>query len=269
MLSDHMVHPSLATAGIGRARVWYAQRLGLEPLFESPYLLAYQVGPTIFTVFETSAAGTAQNTTAIWRVPDLRAEMTRLRARGVVFEELDLGGDGRTIDGVVTTTDPWGGTVRNAWFRDGDGNWIGMVEQPDHPGEPPAGMGIGAALAAADLARARAWYAEKVGLEPLHVFENDELVYRQGATHLTIFATPSAGTAKNTVAVWRVDDLRAELNALRSRGVVFGDYEIGGLWTEDGVYTDPDDGSLAAWFVDSEGNTLGVVEDHGEPIRPR
>ncbi|MBI3751292.1 MAG: VOC family protein [Chloroflexi bacterium] len=130
-------------------------------------------------------------------------------------------------------------------------------------------MGVGASLAASDLARARAWYADKLGLQPLHVIEGEEMVYRQGATHLTIYVTPAAGSAKNTVAVWRVDDLRAEVAALRSRSVVFGDYEIGDLRTVDGVYTDRDDGSLAAWFTDSEGNTLGLVEDHGEPIRPR
>jgi catechol 2,3-dioxygenase-like lactoylglutathione lyase family enzyme len=129
-------------------------------------------------------------------------------------------------------------------------------------------MGVGASLAASDLARARAWYADKLGFEPLHDYKGEELVYRQGATNFTIYVTPSAGTAKNTVAVWRVDDLRAEVAALRSRGVVFGDYEIGDVKTVDGVYSDPDDGSLAAWFVDSEGNTLGLAEDHGVAIRP-
>jgi hypothetical protein len=94
-------------------------------------------------------------------------------------------------------------------------------------------------------------------------------VYRQRATHFSVYQTESAGSAKNTVAVWRVDDLRREANELRARGVVFGDYEIGGVKTVDGIYTDPDDGSMAAWFEDSEGNTLGLVEDHGEPIRPR
>ena len=269
MLSDYSVHPSLATADVGKAREWYAQHLGLEPLFESPYLLAYQIGQSIFTVFETPAAGTAQNTVALWLVDDLRAEMTRLRARGVVFEDLDLGGDERTIDGIMTSKDPAGASALNAWFRDGDGNWIGIVEQEEHPGEPPVPPGIGAALAAADVVRAKAWYADKLGLKPLHVIDDEELVYRQGATHLSIYQTPSAGTAKNTVAVWRVDDLRALAEALRSRGVVFGDYDIGGVKTVDGIYTDPDDGSLAAWFVDSEGNTLGLVEDHDEPIRPR
>ena len=124
-------------------------------------------------------------------------------------------------------------------------------------------------LAASDLTRAQAWYAEKLSLEPLHVYDDELLVYRQGATHLSIYATPSAGTAKNTVAVWRVDDLRAEMAAMRARGVVFGDYDMGDTGTVEGVYTDPDDGTLAAWFMDSEDNTLGLVEDHGEPVRPQ
>jgi catechol 2,3-dioxygenase-like lactoylglutathione lyase family enzyme len=269
MLSDYSVHPSLASSDIGEARSWYAQRLGLEPILAFPTLLAYQVGQDIFTVFETPAAGTAQNTVAIWSVPDLRAEVDRLRARGVEFADLDLGGDEQTIDGIMAGADSEGPDVLNAWFQDGDGNWISLVEGPSHPGEPPVEMGIGLMLAAADLARAKAWYSDKLGLEPLHYLPNEEMVYRQGATHFSVYQTESAGTAKNTVAVWRVDDLRAEAADLRARGVVFDDYEIDGVKTIDGIYIDPDDGSLAAWFVDSEGNTLGLVEDHGDPIRPQ
>ena len=270
MLTDYAVHPSLATADIPRARAWYAERLGLEPIREFPSLLAYQVGPDVFTVFETPAAGTAQNTVAIWQVPELRAEVARMRSRGLVFEDLDFGGGDRTVDGVMTDVDPEGLPILNAWFRDADGNWISLVEQADHPGEPSTGdTGIGAALAAVDLVRARDWYRDKLGLEPLHYVDGQEMVYRQGPTHFTVFQTPSAGTAKNTVAVWRVDDLRAEMAELRSRGVGFEDYDLGDARTVDGILTDPDDGSLAAWFVDSEGNTLGVVEDHGDPIRPR
>jgi catechol 2,3-dioxygenase-like lactoylglutathione lyase family enzyme len=269
MLTDHSVHPSLASHDVARARDWYRERLGLEPMLELPGLLAYQVDQTIFTVFETPAAGTAQNTVAIWRVPDLRAEVTRLRRRGVAFEDVDLGGGDRTIDGIATTTDPSGGTVRNAWFRDGDGNWISMVEQLDHAGGPnPGEMGIGLAIAVGDLARARQWYAEKLGLEPLHILE-DELVYRQSKTGFTMFESPSAGTARNTVGVWRIEDLWSEVRRLRSRGVVFDDYELGDDRTVDGVYTDRDDGTLMAWFADPDGNVLGLVEDHGVQIRLR
>lgn len=269
MLTDYMVHPSLATADIGKARDWYAQRLGLEPFLAFPSLLAYQIGPTMFTVFETPAAGTAQNTVAIWRVPDLRAEVSRLRARGVVFEDLDLGGDDQTTEGIMAGADSEPATVLNAWFRDNDGNWISLVEQPDLPGEPPAEMGIGLMLAAADLSRARAWYLDKLGLEASHEVPGQELGYRQGATRFSVYQTDSAGTAKNTVGVWRVEDLPAEAAALRERGVVFGDYELDGTKTVDGIYIDPEDGSMAAWFTDSEGNILGLVEDHDDPIRPR
>jgi catechol 2,3-dioxygenase-like lactoylglutathione lyase family enzyme len=268
MLSDFEVHPSLATADIGAAKAWYAEKLDLTPVAEFPTLAVYRVGTTIFTVYETPAAGTAQNTVAIWLVDDLRAEVARLRARGLVFEDLDYGPDDRTVDGVMTTPDPvLGGsaTVLNAWFRDRDGNWISMVQQGDHPGEAKIDApAIGLMLAVSDLARARAWYADKLGFEPTHASE-EEAVYRSGKSGksgFSLFQTPSAGTARNTVGVWRVDDLRAEMAALRARGVTFEDYDLGGgMKTVDGLFTDPDGDALNAWFTDSEGNILGLVQD--------
>jgi catechol 2,3-dioxygenase-like lactoylglutathione lyase family enzyme len=105
---SYSVHPSLATSDIEKARSWYAQRLGLEPILAFPSLLAYQVGPDIFTVFETPAAGMTQNTVSIWR-PDLRVSRPPPRAR-VEFEDLDLGGDEQTIDGIMTGADSEGPT---------------------------------------------------------------------------------------------------------------------------------------------------------------
>jgi catechol 2,3-dioxygenase-like lactoylglutathione lyase family enzyme len=266
VLSDFAVHPSLATADLAAARTWYADKLDLRPVAEFPTLAFYRIGSTIFTVYETPAARTAQNTVAVWLVDDLRSEVERLRARGVVFEDVETP-DARTIDGIMTTEDAWGGTVRNAWFRDLDGNWITIVEQAAHPGEPPLDPGdrVGAMLAAADLDRARAWYADRLGLEPVHAYGGD-LVYRQGKTHMTIYATPAAGTAKNTVAVWRVGDLRAEMAALRSRGVVFEDDDFGETKSVDGVLMNPGGDSLSAWFKDSEGNILGLVQDLRDPF---
>lgn len=268
MLSDYPVHASLATADATRAREWYATNLGLTPAFDLPGLLAYQVAATIFTVFETPMAGTAQNTVAHWAVQDLRAEMERLRARGLVFEDVDLGPEHARSGGITTSTDPDLGVALSAWFRDGDGNWITIGEQSDHEGEGPDGGGWIPTLAAADLQRAQAWYADRLGLAPLHVLR-DEVIYRQGRTHFSVFTTPAAGTARNTVAVWRVADLRSEMAALRAHGVAFNDYDLGELKTVDGVYTNPDDGTLNAWFTDSEGNILGIAEDHGTVIAPR
>jgi hypothetical protein len=60
-------------------------------------------------------------------VPDIRAEMADLRARGVVFEDYDFG-DARTEDGLLVDAD---GTT-NAWFKDPDGNVLGL-HGPDEP----------------------------------------------------------------------------------------------------------------------------------------
>jgi hypothetical protein len=57
-----------------------------------------------------------------------------------------------------------------------------------------------------------------------------------------------------------VPDVRAAVADLRSRGVVFEEYDFPGLKTVDGV-ADLGDGS-AAWFKDTEGNIVGVVELH-------
>jgi len=121
---------------------------------------------------------------------------------------------------------------------------------------------VHAILAASDIDRARAWYADRLGLEPIREREG-QLLYRIGPSILTVYRTSSAGTAKNTVAEWHVNDLRAEMAALRARGLVFEDYDFGRAKTVDGIMVDPEDGSLNAWFTDSEGNVLGIVQ--GDP----
>jgi len=264
MLRDFRIHPLLATSDAVRARAWYAEKLGLEPVFEREGQLVYSVPPTVFTVYHTPSAGTAQNTVAVWGVADLRAEMAGLRARGLVFEELDFGPDDRTVDGLMTSLDG-PREILNAWFKDIDGNWISFVQQPPEPGEEPSEPGIHPMLAASNLERARAWYSEKLGLEPYRDYDGELLVYRSGKTHLSIYTTPAAGTARNTVAEWHVDDLRAEVAALRARGVVFEEYDFGTVGTMDGILTDTD-GSLNAWFTDSEGSILGLVEGQGDHV---
>jgi len=262
MLRDFRVHPLLASTDAVRARAWYADKLGLEPVFEREGQLVYSLPPTVFTVYETPSAGTAQNTVAVWAVDDLRAEMARLRARGLTFEELDYGPDDRTVDGLMTSL-VGSVEVLNAWFKDVDGNWISLVQQAQEQGDAPLELGIHPMLAASNMDRARAWYSEKLGLEPDRDDDGELLVYRSGQTHLSIYATPSAGTARNTVAEWHVDDLRAEVAALRARGVVFEEYDFGSNRTVDGILTDTD-GSLNSWFTDSEGSILGLVEGQGD-----
>jgi hypothetical protein len=93
------------------------------------------------------------------------------------------------------------------------------------------------------------------------------LNYRNGTSYFTVYETEFAGTAKNTVAVWRVPDIRAEMAELRGRGVRFEDYDFGDWKTEDGVMTDPE-GGMGAWFTDSEGNVLGLAQIPGGGSSP-
>ncbi len=125
MLRDRMIHPILPAADLGRAKAWYAEKLGLDPSMEAEGILGYRSGSTIFTIYETGSAGTARNTAAIWVVDDLDREMAALRARGVVFENYDFP-DLKTVDGVMA--DPGGSKA--AWFTDSEGNILGLSQWP-------------------------------------------------------------------------------------------------------------------------------------------
>src|SRR5258706_5004214 len=211
MLSEFSIHPSLAASDVKRARAWYADKLQLLPTREYDDLLEYRVGDSVLTVYDSPNAGSAKNTVAVENVPDLRAEVAGLKTRGVVFEEYDMPGL-FTDDGVADAGD--GGLL--AWFKDSEGNIISLAQWPgDH--RPTA---IAAMLAASDLARAKAWYADKLGLAPAMEMDG-ALNYRSGSSDFTIYETEFAGTAKNTVALWRVADLGAEMAGLRDKGVVF------------------------------------------------
>jgi catechol 2,3-dioxygenase-like lactoylglutathione lyase family enzyme len=118
-----------------------------------------------------------------------------------------------------------------------------------------------AVLAASDLARARAWYADKLGLQPVMSLEDMGTdIYVIHGTQVTIYETPSAGTARSTALGLVVNDLRGTMAELRSRGVVFEEYDIqDGPKTVDGVSGDEASG-MAAWFTDSEGNIVNLVQ---------
>ena len=255
VITDAPIHASLATKDLARARSWYADKIGWEPALEPPGTLVYQVGQSFFTAYESEYAGTAKNTVMNWLVPDLRAQVARLRERGVTFEEYDFG-EFKTVDGIMDTPD---GNA-NAWFKDADGNIVGVL--PD-PSAPSAGT-VTTMIAAADLARAKAWYADKLGFQPAQEFEDIVANYKSGGSSFSVYKTEYAGTAKNTVAIWRFQGVRPEVERLKERGVVFEDYDFGPEGkTVDGVLSD-EQGNVIAWFKDSEGNILGLTEDQGE-----
>ena len=115
-------------------------------------------------------------------------------------------------------------------------------------------------LGVTDLARAKAFYANKLGFTPMFEVEGVIAGYQSGSSTFSVYQTEFAGTAKNTVAVWRLQGLVDEVARLRDAGVVFEDYDFGDEATVAGILSD-EDGAVNAWFTDSEGNVLAIAED--------
>ena len=118
---------------------------------------------------------------------------------------------------------------------------------------------ITAVLPAKDIDRARTFYRDVLGLEPADTMDEENLIYRCGnRTAFLLYKTDNAGTAKNTQMGWGTNDIDAEVEDLRRRGVVFEEYDFPGLKTENGIASTPV--GKAAWFLDSEGNTLNLFQ---------
>jgi catechol 2,3-dioxygenase-like lactoylglutathione lyase family enzyme len=116
------------------------------------------------------------------------------------------------------------------------------------------------AVAARDLNRAKAWYKDKLGMSPSKEIPDGVIYVCADGSALMLYQSPFAGTAKNTVAGWRVNDLESEMAQLRSRGVTFEEYDMPHVKTTEGVADAPELGVRGAWFSDSEGNILVLSE---------
>ncbi|HZO01220.1 MAG TPA: VOC family protein [Burkholderiales bacterium] len=110
-----------------------------------------------------------------------------------------------------------------------------------------------------DVARARRFYEGKLGLKPTRELA-DGVVYEFGkGTACFLYPTPNAGTSKASQAFWQVDDIHREVEELRKRGVKFEEYNQPNMRTDNGIFTGG--GAKAAWFKDSEGNILALVQN--------
>jgi len=116
-------------------------------------------------------------------------------------------------------------------------------------------------LLATDLEKAREFYHDKLGLEIL--VENDKrMEFRCGGGTKLAVSLSTTGTADSQTQIgWEVEDLRAELDEIRSRGVTVEDYDLPGLKTENGI---ADVGfALMAWIIDPGKNALAIIELKG------
>jgi catechol 2,3-dioxygenase-like lactoylglutathione lyase family enzyme len=141
MLRNSNVSTRLPARDLERARTFYAEKLGLEPIEERPGGLRYNCGSGHFSLFQSAGVPSGEHTQMAWEVDDLDTVVEELRRRGVVFEDVDLP-DLKTVNGIaeVVGNYPSAGGVgeRAAWFRDSEGNLLG-IGQPVRKRKPKGG----------------------------------------------------------------------------------------------------------------------------------
>jgi predicted enzyme related to lactoylglutathione lyase len=113
-------------------------------------------------------------------------------------------------------------------------------------------------IPAKDVPRARRFYEQKLGFKPKEEVAGG-IVYEFGKnTACFLYQTPNAGTSQASQAFWAVDDVEREVAELKARGVEFENYDMPGEKSENGIVTAG--GAKAAWFKDSEGNIMAIVQ---------
>ena len=111
---------------------------------------------------------------------------------------------------------------------------------------------------AQDIARARRFYEDKLGFRPQQEIAGGIVYAFANGTAAFLYLTPNAGTSKASQAFWQVSDIEREVEELKARGVVFENYDMPGEKSPSGAITAG--GAKAAWFKDSEGNILAIIE---------
>jgi catechol 2,3-dioxygenase-like lactoylglutathione lyase family enzyme len=132
MLENAHIAARLPAKDLDRARRFYSEKLGLEPVDERPGGLLYRGASGEFAIFLSAGESPGTFTQMGWEVDDIEAVVAELRSRGVEFEEVDVPGL-KTVDGIAEVEGNYpsknSSGERAAWFRDSEGNLIGMGQR--------------------------------------------------------------------------------------------------------------------------------------------
>jgi catechol 2,3-dioxygenase-like lactoylglutathione lyase family enzyme len=122
MLSQSGTYTTIPVSDLERAQRFYSERLGLTPEMVTEGGVMYRSGGTRFFVYPSryKASGHTQMS---WVVGDIKAEVAALRDKGIEFVEFDVPGV-KTVDGISQS----GPAVWTAYFRDPDGNLLGLTQ---------------------------------------------------------------------------------------------------------------------------------------------
>jgi catechol 2,3-dioxygenase-like lactoylglutathione lyase family enzyme len=252
----------LASADPDRLRTWYVDALGVQPDADG-FLNFGPVGVLVDGRDDVDAMTTEPGRVIVnHHVPDIHAAARHLDEMGAPWvapvEYRDVG--------------LWFGTV-----EDPDGNYVQLIQTtPDYwvlkrqraggSSGPLTGASLAVRLPAQDLDRARAFYSQRLGLDPIDERPGG-LLYSVGGQEFVVFASTGTASGEHTQMGFTVPDLDSAVAELRARGLEFEHFEFGDFEVKDGIVTvpgyyssKPPTGERAIWFRDSEGNLLGLGE---------
>jgi len=115
-------------------------------------------------------------------------------------------------------------------------------------------------IAVKDLAEAKKFYGEVLGLKELGGDDKMGFSYSSGSRdgRIFIYQAPTAGSGKATICTWEVDDIKATVEELEKANAEFEHYEFPGATHEGNVHVMGE--FRAAWFRDPSGNILGLSQ---------
>jgi len=253
----------LASSDPERLRRWYVEAFDVQPDADG-FLLLGSVGVLIDGRDDVDPRTVEPGRVMLnHHVADIHAAARRLHAMGAPWvAPVEYRGDAGL----------WFGTV-----EDPDGNYVQLIQTtPEYwvlkrqragaSTGPLAGASVNVRLPAQDLDRARAFYSERLGLDPIDERPGG-LLYTCGGQEFVIFASTGKASGDHTQLGFQVPDLESAVAQLRARGLEFEHFEFGDLEVKDGIVTipgyyssKPPTGERAIWFRDSEGNLLGLGE---------
>jgi catechol 2,3-dioxygenase-like lactoylglutathione lyase family enzyme len=253
----------LGSADPARLRQWYIDALGTESDVDG--FLGFGPVGVLVDGRDDVAPATAEPGRVILNhdVPDIHAAVRRLDAMDATWvSPVEYRDDAGLW--FATVEDPDGNYVQ--LIQTTPEYWVRKYERAGQTSGPLAGASLAVRLPAQDLDRARRFYSERLGLDPIDEREGG-LLYSCGGQEFAVFASTGASSGNHTQMGFVVPDLDAAVSALRARGLEFEEFDFGDLPVTNGIVEIPGyypskapTGERAIWFRDSEGNLLAVGE---------
>jgi predicted enzyme related to lactoylglutathione lyase len=118
---------------------------------------------------------------------------------------------------------------------------------------------VAAALPAQDVARARQFYEQKLGFKPIEVQPDGSARYQVGSASFLVFKSMGKASGDHTQMGLEVEDVDSVVSELKGAGLKVEEYDYPDFKSKNGVVEMPD-GSKAAWFKDTEGNLVSLLQ---------